>query len=164
MRRVLGVLGVPALLLLSLLHTAEAKNTSSITDPLQRVMLRFNLYQVREGMDEKYFSGSQKIFVAPQDEVSHLMKQLEERGQTIHWLKSIFSPRRTLLIIDMQVRGYLLCIYSVSTVYLQNNYNYIYIQNDFVSGSLAVPGAEDILDMVEDLSKLDIWYQVFYTQ
>ena len=39
-----------------------------------------------------------------QDEVSHLMKQLEERGQTIHWLKSIFSPRRTLLIIDMQVR------------------------------------------------------------
>jgi len=117
MRRVLGVLGVPTLLLLSLLHTAGAKNTSSITDPLQRVMLRFNLYQ---------------------DEVSHLMKQLEERGQTIHWLKSIFSPRRTLLIIDMQ--------------------------NDFVSGSLAVPGAEDILDMVEDLSKLDIWYQVFYTQ
>ena len=27
-----------------------------------------------------------------------------------------------------------------------------------------MPGAEDILDMVEDLSKLDIWYQVFYTQ
>ena len=49
-------------------------------------------------------------------------------------------------------------------MYLQNIYNYIYIQNDFVSGSLAVPGAEDILDMVEDLSKLDIWYQVFYTQ
>ena len=101
MRRVMGV---PALLLLSLLHTAGAKNTSSITDPLQRVMLRFNLYQVREGMDEKYFSGSQKIFAVLQDEVSHLMKQLEERGQTIHWLKSIFSPRRTLLIIDMQVR------------------------------------------------------------
>ena len=92
------------------------------------------------------------------------MKQLEERGQTIHWLKSIFSPRRTLLIIDMQVGRYLLCIYSVSTKFLQNIYNYIYIQNDFVSGSLAVPGAEDILDMVEDLSKLDIWYQVFYTQ
>ena len=118
MRRVLGVLGVPALLLLSLLHTAGAKNTSSITDPLQRVMLRFNLYQVREGR-KKYFSGSQKIFAVLQDEVSHLMKQLEERGQTIHWLKSIFSPRRTLLIIDMQVRGYLLCIYSVSTKYLQ---------------------------------------------
>ena len=33
-----------------------------------------------------------------------------------------------------------------------------------MSGSLAVPGAEDILHMVEDLSKLDIWYQVFYTQ
>ena len=49
-------------------------------------------------------------------------------------------------------------------MYLQYIYNYIYVQNDFVSGSLAVPGAEDILDMVEDLSKLDIWYQVFYTQ
>ena len=59
---------------------------------------------------------------------------------------------------------YLQCIYNISTIYLQNIYNYIYIQNDFVSGSLAVPGAEDILDMVEDLSKLDIWYQVFYTQ
>ena len=116
MRRVLGV---PLLLLLSLMHTAGAKNTSSITDPLQRVMLRFNLYQVGE-RGEKYFSGSQKIFVAPQDEVSHLMKQLEERGQTIHWLKSIFSPRRTLLIIDMQVRGYL---HNISTVYLQCIYN-----------------------------------------
>ena len=50
MRRVLGVLGVPTLLLLTLLHSAGAKNTSSITDPLQRVMLRFNLYQVGEGM------------------------------------------------------------------------------------------------------------------
>ena len=73
MRRVLGVLGVPTLLLLlSLLHTAEAKNTSSITDPLQRVMLRFNLYQVREGR-EKYFSGSQKIFAGrgePPDEAA----------------------------------------------------------------------------------------------
>ena len=49
-------------------------------------------------------------------------------------------------------------------MYLQYICNYIYVQNDFVSGSLAVPGAEDILDMVEDLSKLDIWYQVFYTQ
>ena len=98
--RVLGVLGVPLLLLLSLLHTAGAKNTSSITDPLQRVMLRFNLYQVREGR-EKNISVVHRKYL--QDEVSHLMKQLEERGQTIHWLKSIFSPRRTLLIIDMQV-------------------------------------------------------------
>ena len=63
------------------------------------------------------------------------MKQLDDRGQTIHWLKSIFSPRRTLLVIDMQ--------------------------NDFISGSLPVPGAEDIIDMVEDLAKMDIWYQVW---
>ena len=69
-----------------------------------------------------------------QDEVEHLLKQLEDGGQSIHWLKSIFSPRRTLLVIDMQ--------------------------NDFISGSLPVTGAEDIIDMVEDLTKLDIWYQV----
>ena len=62
------------------------------------------------------------------------MKQLDDRGQTIHWLKSIFSPRRTLLVIDMQ--------------------------NDFISGSLAVPGAEEIIEKVENLTKLDIWYQV----
>jgi len=93
------------------------KNVTSVTDPLQRVMLKFNLYQ---------------------DEVQGIMKQLEERGQSIHWLKSIFSPRRTLLVIDMQ--------------------------NDFISGSLPVPGAEDIIDMVEDLAKMDIWYQVFYSQ
>merc|ERR1711874_584571 len=55
-----------------------------------------------------------------------------------HWLKSIFSPRRTLLVIDMQ--------------------------NDFISGSLPVPGAAEIIDDVESLTKLDIWYQVLYGQ
>jgi len=93
------------------------KNITSVTDPLQRVMAKFNLYQ---------------------DEVEHLLKRLEDGGQSIHWLKSIFSPRRTLLVIDMQ--------------------------NDFISGSLPVTGAEDIIDMVEDLTKLDIWYQVLYSQ
>jgi len=38
------------------------------------------------------------------------------------------------------------------------------MQNDFISGSLPVTGAEDIIDMVEDLTKLDIWYQVLYSQ
>ena len=68
--------------------------------------------------------------------LQEMMKQLEEKGHqvTIQWLKSVFSPRRTLLVIDMQ--------------------------NDFIDGSLAVPGAEEILDKVEDLTNLDIWYQV----
>lgn len=100
-----------------LLEHISGKNVTSVTDPLQRVMAKFNLYQ---------------------DEVEHLLKQLEDGGQSIHWLKSIFSPRRTLLVIDMQ--------------------------NDFISGSLPVTGAEDIIDMVEDLTKLDIWYQVLYSQ
>merc|ERR1712223_1669786 len=51
------------------------------------------------------------------------MKQLDDRGQTIQWLKSIFSPRRTLLVIDMQ--------------------------NDFIDGSLTVPGAREIVERVE---------------
>merc|ERR1719242_1351330 len=62
------------------------------------------------------------------------MKQLDDRGQTIQWLKSIFSPRRTLLVIDMQ--------------------------NDFIDGSLTVPGAQEIVERVENLTKMDIWYQV----
>jgi len=101
----------------SVLGAGTDKNRTSVTDPLQRVMLEFNLYQ---------------------DEVEPLMKELEDAGQTIHWLKSIFSPRRTLLVIDMQ--------------------------NDFISGSLPVPGAAEIIDDVESLTKLDIWYQVLYSQ
>merc|ERR550532_389528 len=66
------------------------------------------------------------------------MKQLDDRGQTIQWLKSIFSPRRTLLVIDMQ--------------------------NDFIDGSLTVPGAREIVERVENLTKMDIWYQVLYSQ
>ena len=62
------------------------------------------------------------------------MKQLDDRGQTIQWLKSIFSPRRTLLVIDMQ--------------------------DDFIDGSLTVPGAREIVERVENLTKMDIWYQV----
>ena len=62
------------------------------------------------------------------------MQQLEEKGQKVQWLKSVFSPRRTLLVIDMQ--------------------------NDFINGSLPVAGAEDIIDMVEALTKMDIWCQV----
>ena len=97
----------------TVLAAGGEKNRTSVTDPLQRVMLEFNLYQ---------------------DEVEPLMKELAEAGQTIHWLKSIFSPRRTLLVIDMQ--------------------------NDFISGSLPVPGAAEIIQGVESLTKLDIWYQV----
>ena len=70
------------------------------------------------------------------DEVTEMMKQLEEKGHqvTIQWLKSVFSPRRTLLVIDMQ--------------------------NDFITGSLPVPGAEEIVDKVEELTDSDLWYQV----
>jgi len=110
------------LFIVALLHDVECQKnkTKTIpTDPLARVMLKFNLYQ---------------------DEVTEMMKQLEEKGHqvTIQWLKSVFSPRRTLLVIDMQ--------------------------NDFITGSLPVPGAEEIVDKVEELTDSDLWYQVLYTQ
>jgi len=121
MKTILSMLVTVIVVISCLLDNVSCKNTTqpSVTDPLQRVMQKFNLYQ---------------------DEVADLMKQLEEKGHPllIQWLKSVFSPRRTLLVIDMQ--------------------------NDFIDGSLAVPGAEEILDKVEDLTNLDIWYQVLYTQ
>jgi len=114
-----SVISVAICVILSSLNNVSCKNTTkpTVTDPLQRVMARFNLYQ---------------------DEVSELMQQLEEKGQKVQWLKSVFSPRRTLLVIDMQ--------------------------NDFINGSLPVAGAEDIIDMVEALTKMDIWYQVLWSQ
>ena len=36
------------------------------------------------------------------------------------------------------------------------------MQNDFISGALPVPGVQDIVDKVEDLTKMDIWHQVCY--
>lgn len=38
------------------------------------------------------------------------------------------------------------------------------MQNDFIDGSLAVPGAEQIIDNVEELTRSDLWYQVLYSQ
>lgn len=105
------------LCLSSVLAAGDNSSSPSVSDPLQRVMLEYHLYQ---------------------EEVEPIMKQLDDKGQTIHWLKSIFSPRRTLLVIDMQ--------------------------NDFIDGSLPVTGAKEIIDRVESLTKLDIWYQVLYTQ
>ena len=38
------------------------------------------------------------------------------------------------------------------------------MQNDFIDGSLAVAGAEQIIDSVEELTRSDLWYQVLYSQ
>eukprot|EP00090_Calanus_glacialis_P004907 TRINITY_DN1369_c0_g1_i1.p1 TRINITY_DN1369_c0_g1~~TRINITY_DN1369_c0_g1_i1.p1 ORF type:complete len:345 (+),score=73.63 TRINITY_DN1369_c0_g1_i1:291-1325(+) len=87
------------------------------SDPLQRVMHKFNLYE---------------------HEVSPLMKRLDSVGQTVKWLRHVFSPRRTLLVIDMQ--------------------------NDFITGTLAVDDAEDIVNPIAELTNEDVWNQVIYSQ
>merc|ERR1711892_1328763 len=71
-------------------------------------------------------------------EVSPLMDRLDAVGEKVNWLRHVFSPRRTLLIIDMQ--------------------------NDFISGSLAVDGAADIISPIADLIEEDLWNQVIHSQ
>lgn len=101
--------------LAELLRSTSTKAPPS--DPLQRVMHKFNLYE---------------------HEVLPLMNRLDSVGQTVKWLRHVFSPRRTLLVIDMQ--------------------------NDFITGSLAVNDAEDIVNPIADLASEDVWNQVIYTQ
>ena len=38
------------------------------------------------------------------------------------------------------------------------------LQNDFITGSLAVGGAADIIEPLEKLSRTDTWHQVLYSQ
>ena len=101
--------------LADLLRTTSTKPPPS--DPLQRVMHKFGLYD---------------------HEVLPIMNRLDSVGQKVKWLRHIFSPRRTLLIIDMQ--------------------------NDFITGSLKVTDAEEIIAPIADLIKEDVWNQVIYSQ
>ena len=58
------------------------------------------------------------------------MNNLDSVGQKVKWLRHVFSPRRTLLVIDMQ--------------------------NDFITGSLAVDDAEEIATPIAELTKKDV--------
>lgn len=87
------------------------------SDPVQRVMHQFNLYE---------------------HEVLPLMNRLDSVGQKVNWLRHVFSPRRTLLVIDMQ--------------------------NDFITGSLAVKDAEEIIAPITELVNNEVWNQVIYSQ
>lgn len=106
---------------ISLSNLAELLRTTSTkpppSDPLQRVMHKFNLYD---------------------HEVLPLMNRLDLVGQKVNWLRYVFSPRRTLLVIDMQ--------------------------NDFITGSLKVADAEEIISPIADLIEQDVWNQVIYSQ
>jgi len=86
-------------------------------DPLQRVMYKFSLYE---------------------NEVLPLLTRLDEVGQKVNWLRYVFSPRRTLLVIDMQ--------------------------NDFITGSLKVEDAEGIVNSIAELTEDDVWNQVIFSQ
>jgi len=87
------------------------------SDPLERVMFKFNLYE---------------------HEVSPILNRLDAVGEKVNWLRHVFSPRRTLLVID--------------------------VQNDFINGSLAVKDAAEIVDPIAELTQDDVWNQVIYSQ
>lgn len=87
------------------------------TDPLHRVMYKFSLYE---------------------NEVSPLLTRLRDKGQEVKWLRFVFSPRRTLLVVDLQ--------------------------NDFITGSLPVENAEEIVSPIVEMTKDDVWNQVIYSQ
>jgi len=77
-------------------------------------------------------------FGVNQSEVAEVVRSLGEVGKTSAWLKAIFQPNRTLLVIDMQ--------------------------NDFITGSLKVAGAVGIVDPVKQLiEKEELWGQVVYS-
>eukprot|EP00092_Neocalanus_flemingeri_P037991 GFUD01041359.1.p1 GENE.GFUD01041359.1~~GFUD01041359.1.p1 ORF type:complete len:335 (+),score=77.76 GFUD01041359.1:62-1066(+) len=110
------------ILALSTTTVAQSENISHTSkspplDPLQSVMLRFSLSE---------------------QEVLPLLNKLDSVGQQVNWLSYVFSPRRTLLVIDMQ--------------------------NDFITGSLNVADAEEIVNPIAELIKKEMWNQVIYSQ
>jgi len=71
-------------------------------------------------------------------EVTEVVRSLEGVGKTSTWLKALFQPNRTLLVIDMQ--------------------------NDFITGSLKVDGAVGIVAPVGELiEKEELWGQVVFS-
>jgi len=78
-------------------------------------------------------------FGVSQAEVAEVVSSLEGVGKTSAWLKALFQPNRTLLVIDMQ--------------------------NDFITGSLKVGGAVGIVDPVRQLiEKKELWGQVVFSK
>merc|ERR1719184_435425 len=71
-------------------------------------------------------------FGVDQAEVAEVVRSLNAVGKTSAWLKALFQPNRTLLVIDMQ--------------------------NDFITGSLKVDGAVGIVDPIRQLiEEEELW-------
>ena len=73
-----------------------------------------------------------------QDEIARLYKSLGEVGREEDWVRSVLDPHTTLLVIDMQ--------------------------NDFVSGSLAVTGADELLGPMSAMITDDVWDQIIFSK
>jgi len=80
-------------------------------------------------------------FSAPQSEVETLLAQLAKAGPSVtqSWLKAVLKPKRTLLVIDMQ--------------------------NDFITGSLKVGGANDIVAPIQGiLDDSKLWDKIIFSK
>ena len=79
-----------------------------------------------------------ELFPSHHQEIASLYNKLEKLRMEDAWLRSVLEPRRTLLVIDMQ--------------------------NDFISGSLAVQGAEELLGPLSEVIKDEVWDQIIFTK
>merc|ERR1712179_167808 len=71
-------------------------------------------------------------------EIASLYTELEEVGQEIAWMRSVVYPHTTILVIDMQ--------------------------NDFITGNLAVSGAGELLDPMFEMIEDDVWDQIIFSK
>ena len=79
-----------------------------------------------------------ELFPTHHQEIASLYNNLKKLGKEETWLRSVLEPQRTLLVIDMQ--------------------------NDFISGSLAVQGAEELLAPLSEVMKDNVWDQIIFTK
>jgi len=77
-------------------------------------------------------------FPGHEAELRSVVDQLERSGLLAAWQAAVFNPNPALLVIDMQ--------------------------NDFITGSLPVPKAEEILKPVQVIIDADIWGHVVFSQ
>merc|ERR1719347_1102945 len=96
------------------------------------------LHNCSQTQDQSLYQEMLARYPEHQQEIATLYSQLEEVGQADNWLVSVLEPHTTLVVIDMQ--------------------------NDFITGSLAVPGAGELLGPMVEMMQDEVWDQVIFSK
>ena len=91
-----------------------------------------------QSLDNSLYQKVLEKYPEHHEEIASLYTQLEEVGQGQAWLRSVAEPHTTILIIDMQ--------------------------NDFITGNLAVTGAAEILGPMFEMLEADVWDQIIFSK